>query len=80
MSTQSYGSQMQAIRADEAIRRDYIDAATAKISDRMPYRDEGDDTDDRAWDDLTRALGRRGLKLHDDGSGYVIASVAAYRD
>jgi hypothetical protein len=72
MSRDSYGAQMQAARADRQLQEDYFDAATAAVGDRVPYRDESDDTDDRAWSDAESALRKRGLRLHDDGSGYVI--------
>ena len=74
MSRDIYGSQMADISADAALRRDYLDPATVEVGDRVPYRDESDDTDDRAWHDAVRTLARRGLCLVDDGSGLVVTA------
>lgn len=73
MSTQSYGGQMQMIRADQTLRDYYFDPAAAEDGDRVPYRDETDGTDDRCWDDAEQLLRQRGLCLIDDGDGYVVS-------
>lgn len=74
MSRDSYGSQMQDMQADAALRRDYFDPRTAEVGDWVPYRDEDDDTDDRAWGDAQRDLAKRGLCLIDVGGGYRVGT------
>ena len=75
MSNQSYGAQMQQIAADQEMRTKYFDIDAAAIGQRVPYRDDDDATDDRAWDDAESRLRQRGMKLHDDGSGYRIVGL-----
>jgi len=70
----SYGTQMQQISADQALRDNYFDPATIELGDTVQYRDENDETDDRAWKDAERILMRRGFKLDDSGSGYVVVA------
>lgn len=74
MSNQSYGSQMADIAADEAMEEVYGDPREWEAGDRIPYRDEEDGTDDRVWLDATELLSRRGLRLEDDGGGYVVTT------
>lgn len=74
MSNQSYGAQMQALTADAALIRDYFDPATIKIGDVIPYRDEADATDDRAWNDAMSKLRARGLDTTDNGDGYTVVA------
>jgi hypothetical protein len=70
----SCGAQMLQISADQALRDNYFDPATIELGDTVQYRDENDGTDDRAWNDAERILRRRGLKLDDSGSGYVVVA------
>ncbi len=72
MSNQSYGYRMQGSAADQAMRENYFDPDTAGLGGHVPYRDESDNTDDRAWNDAEATLAKRKLKLVDDGDGYVI--------
>jgi hypothetical protein len=72
MRTDSYGAQMQQMRADKALRRKYFDPETLTEGERVPFRSDDDDTDDRAWNDAERRLSQRDLVLIDDGGdGYL---------
>jgi hypothetical protein len=58
----------------QALLDNYFDAKTIVLGDKVPYRDETDATDDRAWHDAERILRRRGLRLNDNGAGYVVVA------
>lgn len=66
------------IAADEALRTGYFDAETAQVGDTIPYRDEDDDTDDRAWHDAEGRLAQRGMYLEDVGGGYRVTDRAPW--
>lgn len=74
MSNASYGAQVQQIAADQALRDNYFNTENCHLGQRVPYRNETDETDDRAWSDAEGRLRQRDMKLHDHGSGYVIAT------
>jgi hypothetical protein len=71
----SYGAQMQAISAYETFVENYCDPADVEVGTHVPYRDETDDTDDQTWMEAEATLRQRGLRLDDDGDGYVVRSI-----
>lgn len=67
--------QLQYNAADQALRDNYFDPATIEAGDTVEYRDMDDATDDRCWNDAERILRNRGLRLDDNGSGYVVVAL-----